>query len=50
MKLSTIKALIFWIEVLTSTILYQSNIFPEQHRVDLHTAMAELIKALKEEK
>lgn len=49
MKKATLKLLIAWIEQVLGIILYQSNIFPQEHRKELHVATSELIKALKKE-
>jgi hypothetical protein len=44
-----LKALILWIEIVCSMLLYQSNIFPENQRVDLHKATAVLTAELKKQ-
>lgn len=49
MKKDTLILLIAWIEQVLGIILYQSNIFPQKHREELHIATSELLKALRKE-
>ena len=47
MRLELLKALIHWIEVVTSMLLYMAEHVPEDIRVDLHQAMQDLIEELR---
>ena len=47
MRIELLKALIRWIEVVTSMLLYIGENAPEDVRIDLHNAMHDLTEELR---
>lgn len=50
MKKETIVLLLDWMWSVTSALIYQSNIFPHDHLVDMNEKFMKVIDALENEK
>jgi hypothetical protein len=48
MRVELLKALIHWIEVVTSVVTYMADDVPEDMRLDLHSARHSLVSKIKE--